>query len=94
MKLWLLHPLENLPKHDNPWEPWYDKVFGFVVRAKDEAAARELAHGQAGRENKNTFLNERTSNTTAPWKEAKYSTCVELRPRGPAEVVLSDTWSA
>jgi hypothetical protein len=42
MKLFLLRPKENL-LGENPWEPWYDKCFGEVVRAKNEIEARQLA---------------------------------------------------
>lgn len=37
MKLWLLRPVVGLDENDNPWWPWYDKAFGFVVRAETEA---------------------------------------------------------
>jgi len=50
MPLWLLRPREDLPVEDNPWEPWYDKAFGFVVRAKTEAIARQLANADGGAE--------------------------------------------
>ena len=35
MRLWLLRPVEG----DSLWDPWYDKAFGFVVRAE---AARSM----------------------------------------------------
>jgi hypothetical protein len=44
MKLWLLRPKEGR----SHWEPWYDKAFGFVVRANSETEARKLASGDAG----------------------------------------------
>ena len=90
MKLWLLRPVENLPDNDNPWEPWYDKVFGFVVRAETEAEARDMAHADAGHENRGEFLNDKIADTKEPWKDGKYSTCVELLPAGQAGVVISD----
>lgn len=37
MRLWELRPID---KDSGPWEPWYDKAFGFVVRADTEAQAR------------------------------------------------------
>jgi hypothetical protein len=91
MKLWLLRPVDGLEDDDNPWMPWYDKAF---VRAKTEADARELAHAAGGDENRGEFLNSKTSNTTEPWRNAAYSTCVELTAKGPAEVVMADVWSA
>ncbi len=50
MKLWLLRPNKNLSENDNPWKPWYDKAFSFVVRAETEEDARKLAHKNAGSE--------------------------------------------
>lgn len=82
MKLWILRPVEGLDKKDNPWEPWYDKAFGFVVRAETE--------DEAGDENLGKFLSAKTANTNQPWKEAKYSTCTELLAEGEAGVVMQD----
>jgi hypothetical protein len=90
MKLWMLRPVDGLNKNDNPWKPWYDKVFGFVVRAETEEEARALAHAAAGQENRGTFLGEKIAETNHPWMDAKYSTCVELLPEGAAEVVMTD----
>lgn len=92
MKLWLLQPVEGLDMEDDPWEPWYDKAFGFVVRAETEDEARELAHAGAGDEEE--FFSRKTANTTHPWKDAKYSTCTELRTEGEAGVVIRDYASA
>ena len=94
MKLWLLRPVDGLKNNDNPWEPWYDKAFGFVVRAETEEEARALAHAYAGEENSGTFLGDKIADTTNPWLDATYSTCVELRPAGSAEVVMMDFQSA
>lgn len=90
MKLWLLRPVDGLAENDNPWEPWYDKAFGFVVRAETEAEARSLAHADAEDENRGEFCGTKTVNTTQPWLNAKYSTCVDLLPEGDAEVVMKD----
>ena len=83
MKLWLLRPIENTLL--DPWEPWYDKAFGFVVRAETEADARRLAGEQAGDE-KSKNLN--------PWTDDDYSTCEELTAEGEAEVMIQDFHSA
>lgn len=40
------------PNEHNPWEPQYDKAFGFVVAAEDELSARILCNGDAGDEGK------------------------------------------
>lgn len=96
MKFWLLRPVENLPDNDDPWNPWYDKVFGFVVRANDEQQAREIAQENAGDEQRGIFLGLRIANTTTPWLDPKYSTCVELSKLQGDEpdVILSDYHSA
>lgn len=90
MKLWLLKP-----KDDNyvAWNPWYDKAFGFVVRAETEERARQLANDKGGDEV------GKISNTTYrtggdPWLDPKQSTCEELTTDGDEEVVLEDYASA
>ena len=86
LKLWLLRPVEDLPDSDDPWEPWFDKVFGFVVRAETESEARVLAQAEAGAEK----MDENCDDTRTPWLEARYSTCDELTADGPAEVIIED----
>lgn len=90
MKLWFLYPNEVLPLGDNPWEPWYDKVFSLVIRAPSEAVARQYAHTHAGEENKNEFLDRIISNTTIPWLDSKYSVCEELLPEGKPGVIIKN----
>ena len=91
MKLWLLRPVEDLERDDNPWEPQYDKSLGFVIRAETEEQARAIAHNNAGDENDRHVFRARGSvGMAAPWKGAKYSTCVELLPEGPAGVVIEE----
>ena len=93
-RLWLLRPVDGLPDKDNPWEPWYDKSFGFVICADSEEEARQLAHANAGDENRGEFLERETADTKAPWLNAKYSTCAELTPAHEKGVVLQDFHSA
>lgn len=90
MKLWLLRPVDNLPDGNNPWEPWYDKAFGFVVRAKNEQEAREFATADAGDESRGEFLDGKTADTKQPWIDPKYSSCVELTAKGESGVVIKD----
>jgi len=75
MKLFLLKPAVKAQKI---WEPWYDKAFGFVVRATDEQQARLLAAGRAGDEEPDAWLDD------------TQSTCEELFPDGPAGVIIRD----
>jgi len=90
MKLWLLRAQKNLPRGDDPWEPWYDKTFGFVVRAETEKEARKFAHDNAGDENRGRLFSNKAAATKTPWLEAKYSTCTELSVKGDIGVVLKD----
>lgn len=93
-RLWLLRPVDGLPNNDNPWDPWYDKAFGFVVCADGEQAARQLAHTDAGYENSGEFLGGKTADTKTPWLDAKYSSCTELTPAHEAGIVMRDFASA
>jgi hypothetical protein len=77
MKLWLLRPNEPMPEGKDPWDPWYDKVFGFVIRAETETKARQLAQQNAGDE------------TALAWHNT-YSTCIELTHEGISEIILID----
>jgi len=90
MKLWLLKAREGLPNGDNPWEPWYNKSFGFVVRSETEEQARQIAHENAGDENRGEFLQTKIADTKQPWLDPKYSECTELLQDGAAEMVLQD----
>lgn len=89
MRLWLLEPVDGLPKELNRWEDGYGCALGFVVRAATEAEARALANAEAGEENDEHFGPIRRPAVGA-WLEGKYSTCTELLPEGPAGVVLVD----
>jgi hypothetical protein len=81
MKLWKLIPHDDLPENDNPWEPSDRKAMGFVVRAQDEAQARELAHSHAHAENHGTLT---------PWLDPDYSSCKELTVDGIPMVGMCD----
>ena len=87
MKLWLLRPIEGLK--NSPWEPWYDKAFGFVVRAETEAEARRYADEDGGEETERYQQVQRH-----PWLDAALSTCVELLPEGESGVVIQDFYAA
>lgn len=78
MKLWLLKPVDTRTH----WNPWFDKAFGFVVRAPDEATARDVAAEESGDEK------------PEPWLDKKFTDCVELTADGPAQVILRDFASA
>lgn len=82
MKIWLLKPRIKLPQ-ENPWNPWYDKTFGVVVRAETEESARLIAG-----------LGSKYEDMGDAWTNPNWSTCVELTPNGPEEVILSDVRKA
>ena len=73
--LFLLEPIEH-------WDPWYDKAFGFVVRASSEVYARQLAAEQAGDEGKDV------------WLDPAKTRCQAIDPNGPPEVFCRDFASA
>jgi len=87
MKLWLLLPIDT--EHDtlvfdgiryqNPWSPWYDKIFGAVIRAETELAARQLMS-----------VSDDEPVPGHPWLDVRFSSCVELTPDGEAEIILED----
>jgi hypothetical protein len=96
VKLWLLRPRDDLPAERgvNPWEPWYDKCFGMVIRAESETAARLLAGRQ--RESFGNYVSWENAcdEGGAAWVSEKFSTCVELSVDGDAEVIMRDIASA
>jgi hypothetical protein len=78
MKLWILEPVDD----NKLWKPWYDKAFGFVVRAQSEGEARLLAAKMCGDEKENA------------WLDSANSTCIELLPDGKEGVIIRDVWCA
>lgn len=90
MKIWHLRRNETLPDGDDPWEPWFDKTFGFVIIAPSPEAARALANANSGDENRGEFMGKQTAKTNAPWLDPKYSSCEEIVVAGPERIVLAD----
>jgi len=90
LKVYELRAIENLPLNDNPWKPWYDKNFGFIIRAENEKEAREIANKNAGDENRVEFLNSKTAGTKTPWLDDKYSTCSEISNNGEKGLIMQD----
>lgn len=88
MKLWLLRPID--PK-GGPWGICYDCVFGFVVRAADEAAARGMLVkdvGITGDEHPHRWRNE--PEPPNPWHDPSLTTCVELTCDGEPGIIIRD----
>lgn len=88
MKLWLLRPHERWAKGNlnarNPWSPWFDKAFGFVVRAETEAEARTVASENAGDEDREV------AGAMNPWIDPYYSTCEPLTDKGEPGLIVRD----
>jgi hypothetical protein len=82
MKLWLLRANDGLPKDEDPWEPWYDKNFGFIVRAASEEDARAITSANS--------RGDEMRKAHDAWTNPRYSTCLELTADGEAEVIMSD----
>jgi hypothetical protein len=88
MNLFLLRPTEE----NEIWEPWYDKYFGFVVRAETESNARAMISG------KNITLGDECDRLTGfnPWQSPENTTCVKIADdvNGEAEILMSDFHAA
>lgn len=90
MKLWLLKPRSDIADGVSPWSPWYDKAFGFVVRAKTEHDARMIADQNGGDETCDGEYDWNKENKCHPWIDARFSTCEELDSNGPSGVIIRD----
>ena len=81
-KLWLLRPIDS---ESGPWDPWYDKAFGFVVVAPSEGEARAVTRDEAGEE---VYDSPDDAN---PWEDPKLTTCEELTAGNEsAHIVMRD----
>ena len=95
MKLWLLEPrTDNRDQWaEDPWVPWYDKAFAFVVLAETEQEARQMANAEGGAETGPiSHCVYRTGGD--PWLDPVYSNCEELLPQGEPGVIVRDYASA
>jgi len=101
MNIYLLRPIAVADGAPWPWSPWYDKAFGFVVRAETEEEARQLADAEAGDENNAVnaegyyiYGPAAAKQERHPWLLAEFSTCVILTADGDAGVIIKDFASA
>ncbi len=85
-KLWLLLPIEGL--EPDPWEPWYDKSFGHIVRAESEVAARELVAKDIYTDPYSEAYGNEGGDV---WLSSTTSICEELTANGEPGVILTDT---
>lgn len=95
MKLWLLEPIKP---DEGFWSPWFDKAFGFVVRATTENDARAFAEEEHGDEGEGQYYGpvEKLQKTkrVQVWLDPSWTSCVELTAEGEEGVVLKDFRSA
>ena len=80
MKLWLLRPRHGY-EEVGFWDPWYDRVFGFVIRAETEEEARATAQAWGGGE----VLHNRPA-----WLDSQHSTCEILVEQGEPGVIIAE----
>lgn len=92
MKLWLLRPAEGLERNEDPWEPYYEKTFGFVVRAASAEDARQIADRNSGNENQPKYRGNELVHEKHPWLDERLSTCTELCADGEPGVIIQDHW--
>jgi len=85
MPLWRITPRTDMlwwcQEGKDPWQPHYDRAFGFVVRAPDAEQARWLAHQAGGNENQ-------CLEGVQPWLDENYSRLEELTDEGSSEVLM------
>lgn len=62
-------------------DPGWDCNHGFVLRAKDESAARTLAQAH---------MSDERGESKEFWLDAKFSTCEEITVKGESEIILND----
>lgn len=77
MKLWLLERLDADLGDDAPKH--YEECYGFVVRAKDEESARAMVQG-----------GDELARCPNFWRDARFSSCVELHAHGEPGVIMTD----
>lgn len=87
MNLYLLRPIEGHPA----WKPWYDKAFGFVIRAESAEQARAIAAGPSTTGDWDDTPGDEGSEA---WLSPTSSTCELLSKFGRAGVIMRDFASA
>jgi len=77
MKIYILKPRDNLVP--DPWNPWYDCAFGFIIQAENEYIARMFASDDAGSEGGDV------------WAKHEITSCKELFVEGEMpEIIMKD----
>jgi hypothetical protein len=79
--IWVLRPRDNRDGDWDPWNPWYDKIFGLIVAAETEEEARETAQENSGDETRKSRVHDdvfESERDISVWTDAKFSTCVPI----------------
>lgn len=81
--VWVLTPRDdrNIDDVSDPWSPWFDKNFGFIIRAESETRAREIAQENAGGET-------RDNRDEGVWTDPSLAACVPIEEYGGDDEVL------
>lgn len=83
MKIYILRPIIS---GGEPWSPWYDKAFGFVVCAETSEEARHLAQEAGGDEVWENFHSTKNS----VWTNPSLTICKELVAGDEAKIIMRD----
>lgn len=85
LKLWLLEPrCDSEGCNPAPWRPWYDKAFGFVVRAENEELARRAIQNPRDEDDCMIDIPSEERHRYAgdegvgAWRDPNLSSCVEI----------------
>ena len=76
MKLYLLKPRDDAP--EDMESGGYEMFYGFVIRAKNETSARNIASKQAA-----VCLMRRDE-----WSDPGYTSCIEILKSGDEGIIL------
>lgn len=94
MNLWLLRPVDPTAEPWDEKEHWFNKPFGYVVRAETEQEARDLATEHDTNHLAEGFIEIWTGEKLKPWLDPALALCEELLPSGAPGVILRDFRSA
>ena len=91
MELYLLEPKDKykndeVDNKENPWSPWYDKTFGFVIAAESEKEARKIAD----KRNHKWYSSHGSKHYEGLWLDDNYAKCINLKNINDKGIVLSD----
>lgn len=89
MSLWLLRPV-GYEEEKYSWVDDYDVCEGFVIRAKTEEEARQIADKCGGDENMSGSGFRKAPPKNRPWLHPEMTTCTKITGRGKSELIICD----